>query len=127
MAVVRSVAVENLLGTSTTPFWSGGGRKQLNVAFGADSEGTCNVWGIDPDNDNEVVFNGILWTSQQDYFIEAVRIGRPGQLVTNENDRYLVPLAPEVPGPVTPSNVDQVIEPPDGYAVVISGGSPPPP
>ena len=96
------------------------------MEFGADSAGTCSVWGLDPDNNNKVVFNGTLWTSQQDCFIEAVRIGQQGKLVSNENEQYLVPLAP-VPGAVEPSTVVQIVEPPDGYAVVISGGSPPPP
>lgn len=109
MTAVRSVPVENRLGTSTTPFWPGGG-KQLNVEFGADSDGTCRVRGIDPDNNDEVVFNGILRTAQQDRFIEAVRAGQQGMLVSNENQAlrlaitahrraglvpawYLVPLA----------------------------------
>lgn len=124
MAAVRSVAVENAQGTPTIPFWPDGG-KVLNVEFGADSGGTCNVWGIDPDNDNKVVFNGTVWTTQQDWFIEAVRNGKQGTLVSNENEQYLVPIAPVVDGvPV----LDQATEePPDGYAVVISGGGPPPP
>jgi hypothetical protein len=93
MTVVRSVAVQNMHGTSIAPFWPGGG-KELNVEFGADSDGTCSVRGIDPDN-NKVVFSGMIRTAQQDRFIEAVRAGRPStaQLGSDQGrTRYLVPL-----------------------------------
>ena len=143
MTVVRSVAVKNMYSTSTIPFWPGGGR-ELNVEFGADSDGMCNVWGIDPDNNNEVVFNGVLRTAQQDSFVEAVRNGQPGTLVSNENVQYLVPLEPAVSGATAPlpgkelrpppgrvttalADLTDPIDPPDGFAVVIPGGGPPPP
>lgn len=122
---MAAVKVENMSGTSTTPFWPGGG-KALNVEFGADSGGMCNVCGTDPENDNQVVFNGVLWTQLQDLFIEAVRTGKQGTPVSNEN-AYLVSVAPVAPSRVALRDAAPVGEPPDGCAVVVPVGDPRPP